>query len=140
MTFTFLLRKSTVNFFCRRASPLYFSFVRILSAVLLRQADGHWTSSAHPFSGKVFCGECGGQYGSKVWDSNTEAVGLALFPLILYKVEYLRRNDSRMTVLYIILRNLALVDFYLFAEKIHREFFLQDATTNIREDIATRLT
>lgn len=37
-----------------------------------RKADGHWTSSAHPFSGKVFCGECGGQYGSKVWDSNTE--------------------------------------------------------------------
>ena len=22
-----------------------------------RKADGHWTSSAHPFSGKVFCGE-----------------------------------------------------------------------------------
>ena len=37
-----------------------------------RKTDGHWTSSAHPFSGKIFCGECGGQYGSKIWDSNTE--------------------------------------------------------------------
>ena len=37
-----------------------------------RRADSHWTSSAHPFCVKIFCGECGGQYGSKVWDSNTE--------------------------------------------------------------------
>ena len=37
-----------------------------------RKADGHWTSSIHPFSGKIFCGNCGGQYGSKIWDSNTE--------------------------------------------------------------------
>jgi hypothetical protein len=26
--------------------------------------------SAHPFSAKIFCGECGGMYGSKVWHSN----------------------------------------------------------------------
>jgi len=37
-----------------------------------RKADGRWTSSTHPFSGKIFCGDCGGQYGSKVWDSNNE--------------------------------------------------------------------
>lgn len=37
-----------------------------------RKCDGRWTSSAHPFSGKLFCGECGGLYGSKIWDSNTE--------------------------------------------------------------------
>lgn len=36
-----------------------------------RKADGRWTSCAHPFSGKIFCGECGGVYGSKVWHSNT---------------------------------------------------------------------
>lgn len=37
-----------------------------------RKEQGRWTSSSHPFSGKIFCGECGGQYGSKVWDSNNE--------------------------------------------------------------------
>lgn len=36
-----------------------------------RKADGRWTSCVHPFSGKIFCGECGGVYGSKVWHSNT---------------------------------------------------------------------
>ncbi len=36
-----------------------------------RKADGRWTSCAHPFSGKILCGECGGIYGSKVWHSNT---------------------------------------------------------------------
>jgi hypothetical protein len=35
-----------------------------------QQADGR-TSSAHPFSGKIYCG-CGGLYGSKVWHSNDE--------------------------------------------------------------------
>ena len=36
-----------------------------------RKADGRFTSCAHPFSGKLLCGECGGVYGSKVWHSNT---------------------------------------------------------------------
>lgn len=36
-----------------------------------RKEDGRWTSCAHPFSGKIFCGDCGGVYGSKVWHSNT---------------------------------------------------------------------
>ena len=36
-----------------------------------RKADGRWTSCVHPFSGEIFCGECGGVYGSKVWHSNT---------------------------------------------------------------------
>ena len=31
-----------------------------------RKQSGHYASSMHPFSGKVFCGECGGLYGSKV--------------------------------------------------------------------------
>ena len=37
-----------------------------------RKSDGRWTSCTHPFSGKVFCGECGGVYGSKVWHSNSK--------------------------------------------------------------------
>ena len=37
-----------------------------------RKASGRWTSSAHCFSGKIICGECGGVYGSKVWHSNDQ--------------------------------------------------------------------
>jgi len=37
-----------------------------------RKEDGRWTSSVHPFSGKIFCGECGGAYGSKVWNSTSQ--------------------------------------------------------------------
>ena len=37
-----------------------------------RKESGRWTSSAHCFSGKIFCGECGGLYGSKVWHSNSQ--------------------------------------------------------------------
>ena len=40
--------------------------------LLRRKADGRWTSCVHPFSGKIFCGECGGVYGSKVWHSNSK--------------------------------------------------------------------
>jgi len=36
-----------------------------------RQSAGR-TSSAHPFSGKIYCGKCGGMYGPKVWHSNSE--------------------------------------------------------------------
>lgn len=36
-----------------------------------RQLDGRFTSCAHPFSGRIICGECGGIYGSKIWHSNT---------------------------------------------------------------------
>jgi len=37
-----------------------------------RQQSGKWSSSAHPFSGKIFCGECGGMYGPRVWNSTSE--------------------------------------------------------------------
>lgn len=37
-----------------------------------RKEDGRWTSCVHPFSGKVFCGQCGGVYGSKIWHSNDQ--------------------------------------------------------------------
>ena len=35
-----------------------------------RAASGQNAVSAHPFSGKIFCGECGAMYGSKVWSGN----------------------------------------------------------------------
>jgi len=31
-----------------------------------RKASGKWVSAAHCFSGKIFCGECGSLYGSKL--------------------------------------------------------------------------
>ena len=34
-----------------------------------RKASGK-ASAAHPFSSRIFCGDCGGGYGSKVWHSN----------------------------------------------------------------------
>jgi DNA invertase Pin-like site-specific DNA recombinase len=37
-----------------------------------RQAEGRMSSSGHPFSGKLFCGECSAAYGSKVWHSRDE--------------------------------------------------------------------
>ena len=37
-----------------------------------RKASGRCMSSAHCFSGKIICGECGGVYGSKVWHSNDQ--------------------------------------------------------------------
>jgi len=35
-----------------------------------RAASGQNATSGHPFSGKIFCGDCGGMFGSKVWHSN----------------------------------------------------------------------
>jgi DNA invertase Pin-like site-specific DNA recombinase len=37
-----------------------------------RKSSGKQSSSVHPFSGKIICGECGNAYGSKVWHSNTK--------------------------------------------------------------------
>jgi hypothetical protein len=36
-----------------------------------RQQTGGYSTGAHPFSGKIFCGECGGLYGSKMWHAKT---------------------------------------------------------------------
>ena len=36
-----------------------------------RKESGQMTSSVHPFSGKLFCGECGGVFGSKTWASKS---------------------------------------------------------------------
>lgn len=80
-TVDFLTKKQKVN---EGEVPQYYvtnSHPAIISTELFdlvqyefkrRKADGRWTSSTHPFSGKIFCGDCGGQYGSKVWDSNNE--------------------------------------------------------------------
>lgn len=37
-----------------------------------RQQSNRWSSSAHPFSGKIYCGECGEMYGSKIWNSTSQ--------------------------------------------------------------------
>lgn len=39
-----------------------------------RKESGRWTSCVHPFSGKVFCSECGGVYGSKVRSENRRTI------------------------------------------------------------------
>ncbi len=37
-----------------------------------RKASGKQSSSVHPFSGRIFCGDCGDGYGSKIWHSNSK--------------------------------------------------------------------
>jgi len=80
-TVDFLTKKQKVNegevpqYYVENSHPAIISpevFDLVQYEYKRRKADNHWTSSVHPFSGKVFCGDCGGQYGSKVWDSNTE--------------------------------------------------------------------
>jgi len=50
--------------------PEFFDLVQY--EIKKRKGSGRLTSSIHPFSGKIFCGECGELYGSKVWHSNSE--------------------------------------------------------------------
>jgi len=37
-----------------------------------RKLSGKQSSAVHPFSGKIFCGDCGLAYGSKIWHSNSQ--------------------------------------------------------------------
>ena len=37
-----------------------------------RKESSRRTTSQSPFSGRVFCGDCGEQYGPKVWYSNSQ--------------------------------------------------------------------
>jgi len=37
-----------------------------------RKNSKHYMTTASCFSGKIFCGNCGGMYGSKVWHSNSK--------------------------------------------------------------------
>lgn len=80
-TVDFLTKKQKVNegevpqYYVTNSHPAIISteiFDLVQYEFKRRKADGRWTSSTHPFSGKIFCGDCGGQYGSKVWDSNNE--------------------------------------------------------------------
>ena len=80
-TVDFLTKKQKVNegevpqYYVTNSHPAIIStemFDLVQYEFKRRKADGRSTSSTHPFSGKIFCGDCGGQYGSKVWDSNNE--------------------------------------------------------------------
>lgn len=37
-----------------------------------RKKSKHYKTTANCFSGMIFCGDCGGLYGSKVWHSNSK--------------------------------------------------------------------
>ena len=50
--------------------PEFFDLVQF--EMKRRREDGRWTSSAHPFSSKILCGDCGAMYGSKMWNSTSE--------------------------------------------------------------------
>lgn len=47
-------------------------FEIVQGEVAERHAAGRQSSNVHCFSGKVFCGKCGGVYGSKVWHSTSK--------------------------------------------------------------------
>lgn len=66
----------------------------------------------------------------KIFVENGELQKVA-FPLSLHPVPFLRLDDGRMAVLYIILRNLALVDFRFLLKEVHRVSFLQKCGTLI---------
>ncbi len=79
-TVDFLTKKQKVNegevtqYYVKDSHPAIISpeiFALVQYEMKQRKKDGRWTYSTYPFSGKVFCGECGGVYGSKVWHSNS---------------------------------------------------------------------
>lgn len=80
-TVDFLTKKQKINegevpqYYVTNSHPAIISpelFDLVQYEFKLRREDGRWTSCVHPFSGKIFCGNCGGQYGSKVWHSNSQ--------------------------------------------------------------------
>ena len=80
-TVDFLTKKQKVNdgavpqYFVRGSHPAIVEpeiFDLVQYEMKRRKESGRWTSSVHPFSGKIFCGQCGGAYGSKIWRSNDE--------------------------------------------------------------------
>ena len=75
-TVDFLTKKQKVNegevpqYLVRGSHPAIIEpdiFDLVQHEMMRRKESGRWTSSTHPFSGKIFCGECGGVYGSKIW-------------------------------------------------------------------------
>ena len=80
-TVDFLTKKQKVNegeipqYFVRDSHPAIIEpemFDLVQYEMKQRKETGRWTSSVHPFSGKIFCGECSGVFGSKIWSSNNE--------------------------------------------------------------------
>lgn len=80
-TVDFLTKKQKVNegevpqYFVRDSHPAIIEpevFELVQYEMKRRKESGRWTSSVHPFSGKIICGECGGVYGSKVWHATDE--------------------------------------------------------------------
>ena len=80
-TVDFLTKKQKVNegevpqYFVRGSHPAIIEpevFDLVQYEMKRRKESGRWTSSVHPFSGKIFCGQCGGVYGSKIRGSNTK--------------------------------------------------------------------
>ncbi len=78
-TVDFLTKKTKVNegevqqYYITDSHPAIIPpevFEIVQGEIAARKAAGRQNSSAHCFSGKVICGECGGAYGSKVWHSN----------------------------------------------------------------------
>jgi len=78
-TVDFLTKKQKVNegevpqYFVENSHPAIIDpelFDLVQYEMKQRKESGRWTSSVHPFSGKIFCGECGGVYGSKIWNGN----------------------------------------------------------------------
>ena len=77
----FLTKKQKVNegeipqYFVRDSHPAIIEpdiFDLVQFEMQRRKDSGRWTSSVHPFSGKIICGECGGVYGSKIWHAQDQ--------------------------------------------------------------------
>ena len=79
-TVDFLTKKKKVNegevpqYYVEQSHPAIIEpeiFDLVQQEIIKRKASGK-ASAAHTFSGKIFCGDCGGGYGSKVWHSNSK--------------------------------------------------------------------
>ena len=80
-TVDFLTKKQKINegevpqVYVENSHPAIISpevYEMVQAEIKRRQAQGGRHSSQHCFSGRLVCSECGGIYGSKVWQSNTK--------------------------------------------------------------------
>jgi DNA invertase Pin-like site-specific DNA recombinase len=80
-TLDFLTKKMKVNegevpqYLVRNSHPAIIEpelFDLVQFEMNRRAQSGRWGTSSHVFSGKIFCGECGGMYGPKTWHSTDE--------------------------------------------------------------------
>lgn len=79
-TVDFLTKKKKINegevpqYYVEQSHPAIIEpdiFDLVQQEMKKRKASGK-ASAVQPFSGKIFCGECGGAYGSKIWHSNSK--------------------------------------------------------------------